>query len=99
MSPGFKGDSDGWHTKVDDGLAQINRCCNEPDLAECNTTPAVGDIDGWQHNVPSAGQAPRRFRVAPGTSPTSWYTTPENIQHIAYVGTDRLIHENFCRIN
>jgi hypothetical protein len=41
--------------------------------------------------VPSAGQVP----VAPGTSPTSWYTTPENVQHLAYVGTDGLIHECF----
>ena len=33
--------------------------------------------------------------VAPGTSPTSWYTTPENVQHIAYVGTDKRIHALF----
>ena len=30
--------------------------------------------------------------VAPGTSPTSWYTTPENVQHIAYVGTDQTVY-------
>jgi hypothetical protein len=46
---------------------------------------------GWQHNVPGAGQ----MKVADGTSPTSWYTTPENVQHIAYVGADRQIHECF----
>ena len=51
----------------------------------------VGGSDGWQHSVPSAGQV----AVAPGTSPTSWYTTPENVQHIAYVGTDGQIHECF----
>ena len=33
--------------------------------------------------------------VAPSTSPTSWYTTPENVQHIAYVGTDKRIHALF----
>ncbi|MFH8371897.1 hypothetical protein, partial [Streptomyces sp. NPDC018031] len=32
-----------------------------------------------------------------GTSPTSWYTTPENVQHVAYVGDDQLIHELFHR--
>ena len=43
----------------------------------------------WQHRVPVPGQEP----VAPNTSPTSWYTTPENVQHIAYVGEDQQIHE------
>jgi hypothetical protein len=51
----------------------------------------IGGDGIWHHNVPSAGQLP----VAPGTSPTSWYTTPENVQHVAYVGTDGLIHECF----
>jgi hypothetical protein len=36
--------------------------------------------------------------VSPGTSPTSWYTTPENVEHIAYVGNDQAIHEFFYRI-
>ncbi len=54
----------------------------------------IGSTDGWLHNIPSAGHA----KVAPGTSPTSWYTTPENIQHIAYVGVDQKIHELFFRI-
>jgi hypothetical protein len=54
----------------------------------------IGGTRGWEHNVPSAGRVP----VAPGTSPTSWYTTPENLQHIAYVGTDQQIHECFFRI-
>jgi hypothetical protein len=36
--------------------------------------------------------------VAPGTSPTSWYTTPENVQHIAYVGTDQRIYSLFYAI-
>jgi hypothetical protein len=51
----------------------------------------IGGTRGWEHNVPGAGQA----TVAPGTSPTSWYTTPENVQHIAYVGTDHQIHQCF----
>ena len=55
----------------------------------------IGGDNVWHHNVPSAGQA----LVAPGTSPTSWYTTPENVQHIAYVGADRQIHECFFFIH
>jgi hypothetical protein len=51
----------------------------------------IGGSGGWLHGIPSAGDVP----VAPGTSPTSWYTTPENVQHIAYVGTDQQIHECF----
>jgi hypothetical protein len=54
----------------------------------------LGGTQGWEHNLPSAGHV----AVAPGTSPTSWYTTPENVQHIAYVGTDGLIHECFFRL-
>ena len=53
------------------------------------------DFDFWHHGVPSEGAVP----VAPGTSPTSWYTTPENVQHIAYVGTDQKIHELFFFIS
>ena len=53
----------------------------------------IGGDNVWHHNIPSAGQVP----VAPGTSPTSWYTTPENVQHIAYVGIDGQIHECFFR--
>src|SRR5262249_58336469 len=44
----------------------------------------------WSHDVPGAVSD---VLVAPRTSPTSWYTTPENVQHIAYVGTDQRIHE------
>jgi hypothetical protein len=51
----------------------------------------IGGFGGWQHEVPSDGEV----KVAPGTSPTSWYTTPEKVQHIAYVGTDQKIHECF----
>jgi hypothetical protein len=49
----------------------------------------IGGQTGWKHGVPGFGQE----KVAPGTSPTSWYTTPENVQHIAYVGTDQQIHQ------
>jgi hypothetical protein len=55
-------------------------------------------VDGdhiWHHGRPGEG----RTLVAPRTSPTSWYTTPENVQHIAYVGTDAQIHECFFRIS
>ena len=52
----------------------------------------VGPNGRWFHSVPgTVSDVP----VAPGTSPTSWYTTPENVQHIAYVGTDQRIHELF----
>jgi hypothetical protein len=51
----------------------------------------VGGFGGWHHEVSGAG----RPKVAPGTSPTSWYTTPENVQHIAYVGNNADIHELF----
>jgi dihydrodipicolinate synthase/N-acetylneuraminate lyase len=53
----------------------------------------IGGDGVWRHNLPSAaaGSVP----VRPGTSPTSWYTTPENVQHIAYVGVDGVIHELF----
>jgi hypothetical protein len=46
-------------------------------------------------NLPSA--APGAAPVSPGTSPTSWYTTPENVQHTANVGTDQAIHELLYR--
>jgi hypothetical protein len=51
----------------------------------------IGGTTGWQHNLPSFGEV----AVAPGTSPTSWYTTPENVQHLAYVGTDGQVHQCF----
>jgi hypothetical protein len=54
----------------------------------------IGGTAGWEHNVPSAGQ----MGIAPGTSPTAWFTPGENIQHIAYVGADGAIHEAFFRI-
>jgi hypothetical protein len=56
----------------------------------------IGVDVGWFHNLPSA--AAGAVPVASGTSPTSWYTTPENVQHIAYVGTDGLVHELFYRV-
>ncbi len=56
----------------------------------------IAPNQSWQHNLPS--NAPNAVPVAPGTSPTSWYTTPENVQHIAYVGNDARIHELFYRI-
>jgi hypothetical protein len=55
----------------------------------------IGANQGWLHNFPGAASP---VSVLPGTSPTSWYTRPDNVQHIAYVGTDRMIHELFFRI-
>jgi hypothetical protein len=56
-----------------------------------------GSDNPWVHVVPS--DATGAVAVAPGTSPTSWYTTPENVEHIAYVGIDQRIHELFFRID
>ncbi|MER5988335.1 hypothetical protein [Streptomyces sp. NPDC001787] len=47
----------------------------------------------WEHNVPSEGQA----KVAAGTSPTSWYTANDNVQHIVYLGDDIRLHESVFR--
>ena len=52
--------------------------------------PAPAELR-WRQGTPSFGQE----KVAPGTSPTSWYTAVEKVQHIAYVGADRKIHECF----
>jgi hypothetical protein len=52
----------------------------------------LGPNGQWMHDVPGTVSD---VAVASGTSPTSWYTTPENVQHIAYVGTDQRIHELF----
>jgi hypothetical protein len=52
----------------------------------------IGGFGGWQHEIPGDASP---VNVAAGTSPTSWYTTPENVQHIAYVGDDHEIHELF----
>ncbi|WP_435591738.1 hypothetical protein [Nocardia sp. bgisy118] len=54
-----------------------------------------GGDNFWHHNVPSAGD----IQVAPGTSPTSWYTPNDNVQHLAYVGTDQRVHEAFHRLS
>ncbi|MFD6391155.1 hypothetical protein, partial [Nocardia sp. NPDC060259] len=54
----------------------------------------TGDDNQWHHNVPSAAD----IQIAPGTSPTSWYTPNDNTQHLAYVGTDQQVHEAFYRL-
>ncbi|MEQ4714779.1 hypothetical protein [Nonomuraea sp. B19D2] len=51
---------------------------------------------GWEHSVPGLADV---VHVLPGTSPTSWYTPKDNVQHIAYVGTDQQIHEPFFRLD
>jgi hypothetical protein len=77
-----------WYT-TPDNLQHIAYVGTDQQIHECFFR--IGGTLGWEHNIPSAGQV----KVAPGTSPTSWYTTPENVQHIAYVGTDQQIHECF----
>ncbi|MEO6965620.1 MAG: InlB B-repeat-containing protein [Acidobacteriaceae bacterium] len=49
-------------------------------------------LRGWLHNRPSNAPGPA-VPVAAGTNPTSWYTTSDNVEHIAYVGDDQKIHE------
>jgi hypothetical protein len=80
-----------WYT-TPENLQHIAYVGTDGQLHECFFR--IGGTAGWEHNLPSAGQV----AVAPGTSPTSWYTTPENVQHIAYVGTDGQLHECFFRI-
>jgi len=46
MPPGFSGTAPAWHAAFDTAMAQLNRCCDNPDLAECNTKPAVGEDAG-----------------------------------------------------
>jgi hypothetical protein len=80
-----------WYTAVDN-VQHIAYVGEDDMIHECFFR--IGGENRWEHNVPNAGQV----RVFPGATPTSWYTTPENIQHIAYVGNDRLLHECFFRI-
>jgi hypothetical protein len=60
----------------------------------------IGGSGGWVHDPnDTPGTAEGAPQVAARTSPTSWYTTPENFQHIAYVGADdQRIHELFYLI-
>jgi hypothetical protein len=53
----------------------------------------IGPNGNWFHHFPPPGAASGAPTVISSTSPTSWYTTPENVEHIAYVGNDQLIHE------
>ena len=50
----------------------------------------------WRHNP--AGAAAGALTVAAGTSPAGWFTPTDNVQHIAYIGSDAFIHELFFRI-
>ncbi len=51
-----------------------------------------GGYGGWRHEVCTPGQA------APRSAVTSWYTSPEHTQHIAYVGDDRQVHETYFNV-
>jgi hypothetical protein len=43
MPPGFSGSANTWHSHFDAAVAQIGRCCQNPQLAECRSSPATGD--------------------------------------------------------
>jgi len=79
-----------WYT-TPDHIQHIAYVGTDQEIHECFFFARNRDDQKWHHAVPGAGQV----RVAPVTSPTSWFTTPENVQHIAYVGTDQQIHECF----
>jgi hypothetical protein len=43
MPLGFSGSANAWHSNFDAAVAQIGRCCENPQLAECRSRPATGD--------------------------------------------------------
>ena len=59
-----------------------------------STSASTGSAARTAGSTRSRASGRRRSPRAP--SPTSWYTPPENIQHIAYVGADdHLVHQCF----
>jgi len=80
-----------WYTPTEN-VQHVAYVGTDNQLHECFFR--IGGTAGWEHNLPSADEV----AVAPGTSPTSWFTPPENVQHVAYVGTDGQLHECFFRI-
>jgi hypothetical protein len=96
-------EANGWYDVSGDEIGDI---CNrqtttlggflvQTEWSNAQGACAVPRESRWLHNVPGAASD---VLVASGTSPTSWYTTPENVQHIAYVGTDQRIQELFFAI-
>src|SRR5207253_87265 len=81
-----------WYTP--DDVQHIAYVGEDAQIHECyfRFKPLPGQDFKWDHNIPSAGDV----KVAAGTSPTSWYT-PDDVQHIAYVGEDAQIHECYFR--
>ncbi|HEY5844910.1 MAG TPA: hypothetical protein VIU87_26230 [Mycobacterium sp.] len=82
----------GWFTAIDD-VQHIAYVGEDRQIHECFFRFTPGGFK-WEHSVPSFGHA----KVAADTDPTSWYTATDNVQHIAYVGTDGQIHECFFRL-
>lgn len=96
-APGFLGQFDGpWRldrslggvTLPTPGMVTTNR---GRDTYEAHWPELEVDIHNPPHNWVGG-------TMATSSSPTSWYTTPENVQHIAYVGTDSQIQECFSFI-
>ena len=44
MPPGFSGPASSWHASFDNAFAQVQRCCANPDLAECRSRLANDDV-------------------------------------------------------
>jgi catechol 2,3-dioxygenase-like lactoylglutathione lyase family enzyme len=84
-----------WYTPSDD-VQHIAYVGDDAEIHECffRFKPPPGQAFKWEHNIPSAGHT----KVLLRTSPTSWYTYFDNVEHIAYVGTDQQIHECFLRL-
>jgi hypothetical protein len=81
-----------WYTPTDD-CQHIAYVGTDHKVHEAFFRYKGDDAFKWGHYVPSWNG----HDVAPGTSPTSWYTPTDDCQHIAYVGTDHKIHEAFFR--
>ncbi|WP_328711629.1 hypothetical protein [Nocardia salmonicida] len=88
---GFRQGITSWYTPSDT-RQHVAYVGEDSQIHECHFAYAPGGYH-WEHGVPSAGHTPVRM----GASPTSWYTPVDNAQHIAYVGTDDLIHECYFR--
>ncbi|MBF6467109.1 hypothetical protein IU427_18245 [Nocardia beijingensis] len=80
-----------WYTQSDN-RQHIAYVDDDHLIHECHFAYVPGGLH-WEHSEPSAGHAPARF----DDSPTSWYTLPDNGQHIAYIGQDSQINECFFR--
>lgn len=87
--PAGKGGLTSWYTSPEN-VQHIAYVGTDSQVHECYFHVEVGGDGTWRHTVPSFGQQP----AAPGQTPTSWVTS-DNVEHIAYIGTDGKIHECF----